>query len=98
MDFSATHRSPVVRAVIARLDRAPRYPSEPLMESRGRGVLDHPPEPVIGRRVAPTRWRVMTIGGRLAASRQFRFRNLLRQPRPQRRQPLRMVAPFADRG
>src|ERR1700736_4604049 len=33
-----------------------------------------------------------------AASRQFRFRNLLRQPRPQRRQPLRMVAPFADRG
>src|ERR1700736_3565262 len=62
------------------------------------GLLDPPPEPVIGRRVAPTRWRVMTIGGRLAASRQFRFRNLLRQPRPQRRQPLRMVAPFADRG
>jgi hypothetical protein len=24
------------------------------------GILDHPPEPVIGRRVAPTRWRVMT--------------------------------------
>jgi hypothetical protein len=26
------------------------------------GILDHPPEPVIGRRVAPTRWRVMTDG------------------------------------
>src|SRR5580700_5629801 len=24
------------------------------------GILDHPLEPVIGRRVAPTRWRVMT--------------------------------------
>jgi hypothetical protein len=24
------------------------------------GILDHPPEPVIGRRAAPTRWRVMT--------------------------------------
>jgi hypothetical protein len=24
------------------------------------GILDHPPEPVIGRRVAPTRWRVTT--------------------------------------
>src|ERR1700733_7712787 len=24
------------------------------------GILDHPPKPVIGRRVAPTRWRVMT--------------------------------------
>src|SRR3984893_15576917 len=69
MDFSATHRSPVVRAVIARLDRAPRYPSEPLMESRGRGVLDHPPEPVIGRRVAPTRWRVMTTDDEAKRSR-----------------------------
>jgi hypothetical protein len=26
------------------------------------GILDHPLEPVIGRRVAPTRWRVMKIG------------------------------------
>jgi hypothetical protein len=26
------------------------------------GILDHPPEPVIGRRYAPTRWRVMTAG------------------------------------
>ena len=24
------------------------------------GILGHPPEPVIGRRDAPTRWRVMT--------------------------------------
>src|SRR5258705_6819088 len=27
------------------------------------GILDHPPEPVIGRRIAPTRWRVMTTEG-----------------------------------
>jgi hypothetical protein len=25
------------------------------------GILDHPPEPVIGRRLAPTRWRMMTV-------------------------------------
>jgi hypothetical protein len=25
-----------------------------------RGILDRPPEPVIGRRYAPTRWRTMT--------------------------------------
>jgi hypothetical protein len=32
------------------------------------GILDHPLEPVIGRRDAPTRWRVMTAGstGRIA--------------------------------
>jgi len=24
------------------------------------GILDHPLEPVIGRRAAPTRWRVVT--------------------------------------
>jgi hypothetical protein len=34
------------------------------------GILDHPPEPVIGRRFAPTRWRVMTRGGR---SQRFRI-------------------------
>jgi hypothetical protein len=28
---------------------------------RDRRVLDHPPEPVIGRRFAPTRWRMMTV-------------------------------------
>jgi hypothetical protein len=27
------------------------------------GILDRPPEPVIGRRVAPTRWRVMAAEG-----------------------------------
>jgi hypothetical protein len=27
------------------------------------GILDHPLEPVIGRREAPTRWRVMTVEG-----------------------------------
>jgi hypothetical protein len=26
----------------------------------GSAILDHPLEPVIGRRVAPTRWRMMT--------------------------------------
>jgi hypothetical protein len=26
------------------------------------GILDHPLEPVIGRRLAPTRWPVMTVG------------------------------------
>jgi hypothetical protein len=28
------------------------------------GTLDHPLEPVIGRRGAPTRWRMMTVGKR----------------------------------
>jgi hypothetical protein len=31
------------------------------MERWRRGILDHPLEPVIGRREAPTRWRVMTV-------------------------------------
>jgi hypothetical protein len=37
------------------------WPSYPAHSIAGvSGVLDHPLEPVIGRRVAPTRWRVMT--------------------------------------
>jgi hypothetical protein len=30
------------------------------IEPMSRGVLDHPSEPVVGRRDAPTRWRMMT--------------------------------------
>jgi hypothetical protein len=37
-----------------------QYSRDVDVESRGRGVLDTPQEPVIGRRVAPTRWRGMT--------------------------------------
>jgi hypothetical protein len=48
------------------------------MESKGRGVLDTPLEPVIGRRYAPTRWRGMTAVVKLelrpsAAQRGARF-------------------------
>ena len=39
-------------AVIARLDRATQYSEAPVMESKGRGVLDTPLEPVIGLAVA----------------------------------------------
>ncbi len=31
------------------------------MESKGRGVLDTPPEPVIGLAGGETRWRGMTV-------------------------------------
>ena len=47
--------------VIARLDRAIQYSEAPVIESRGRGVLDSPPEPVIGLAEGETRWRGMTV-------------------------------------
>jgi len=46
--------------VIARLDRAIQYSEAPVIEPRGRGVLDSPPEPVIGLAEGETRWRGMT--------------------------------------
>jgi hypothetical protein len=38
----------------------PSIPETTAMESRGRGVLDHPLEPVIGLAEGETRWRMMT--------------------------------------
>jgi hypothetical protein len=38
----------------------PSIPETARLITRGCGVLDRPLEPVIGRRVAPTRWRAMT--------------------------------------
>src|SRR5436190_2933624 len=38
----------------------PSIPETSVIESISRGVLDHPLEPVIGRRFAPARWRAMT--------------------------------------
>jgi hypothetical protein len=35
------------------------------LEPRGRGVLDSPPEPVIGLAEGETRWRGMTAGAYL---------------------------------
>ena len=32
-----------------------------MIETMGRGVLDHPPEPVIGLAGGETRWRVKTV-------------------------------------
>ena len=41
------------------------------MESKGRGVLDIPLEPVIGLAEGETRWRGMTaVGGRSEATKQ----------------------------
>jgi len=37
-----------------------------VLEPTGRGVLDHPLEPALGRRSAPTRGRVMTTEGVVA--------------------------------
>ncbi|TMK11411.1 MAG: hypothetical protein E6G71_01155 [Alphaproteobacteria bacterium] len=48
------------KVVIARLDRAIRYAAASRSITIASGILDHPLEPVIGRRAAPTRWRVMT--------------------------------------
>jgi len=41
--------------VIARLDRATQYSGAPVMQSRGRGILDAPLEPVIGLAEGETR-------------------------------------------
>jgi hypothetical protein len=46
--------------VIARLDWAIQYAAASRSITIASGILDHPLEPVIGRRAAPTRWRVMT--------------------------------------
>jgi hypothetical protein len=39
---------------------ASSIPEALIIDLERRGVLDRPPEPVIGRRFAPTRWRTMT--------------------------------------
>jgi len=49
--------------VIARLDPATQYSGAPVMESRSRGVLGTPLEPVIGLAEGETRWRSMTVRG-----------------------------------
>jgi hypothetical protein len=40
--------------------RGIQYAVPPAIEPILHGILDHPLEPVIGRRAAPTRWRMMT--------------------------------------
>ncbi len=42
------------------LDRAIQYSRGGNNQSRGRGLVDHPPEPVIGLAEGETRWRVIT--------------------------------------
>ncbi|MDA9508781.1 hypothetical protein XI09_29910 [Bradyrhizobium sp. CCBAU 11386] len=56
-------RSRHTLAVIARLDRAIQYCEAAMVEPMGRGVLDAPPEPVIGLAKGETRWRGMTEVG-----------------------------------
>jgi hypothetical protein len=74
-----SHRSfkaafaPSSTAVIARLDRAIQYSREAAMESRSRGVLDHPLEPVIGLAAGETRWRVMTVHDGAAACHRLQY-------------------------
>jgi hypothetical protein len=46
--------------VIAREGGRSSIPETPVMESRSRGVLDTPLEPVIGLAEGETRWRGMT--------------------------------------
>jgi hypothetical protein len=43
-----------------------QYAAASRFHSKVSGILDHPLEPVIGRRVAPTRWRMMTMEGEAA--------------------------------
>jgi hypothetical protein len=54
----------IFTAVIVRLDRTIQYAAASPFFSDGSGILDHLLEPVVGRRVAPTRWRAMTRGVR----------------------------------
>jgi hypothetical protein len=42
--------------------RGIQYAAAPRFHHKRLGILDRPPEPVIGRRYAPTRWRTMTGG------------------------------------
>jgi hypothetical protein len=46
--------------VIARESGRSSIPETPMIEPRGRGVLDAPLEPVIGLAEGETRWRSMT--------------------------------------
>jgi hypothetical protein len=48
-----------ITAVIVRLDRTIQYAAASRFIIGVSGILDHPPEPVIGRPFAPTRWRAM---------------------------------------
>jgi hypothetical protein len=48
---------------VVRLDRTTQYSEKAVIESRSRGVLDAPPEPVIGLAEGETRWRGMTAVG-----------------------------------
>src|ERR1700726_2202561 len=43
----------------------------PVIPSGSSGILDRPPEPVVGRRVAPTRWRTMTVSYAFPSSPQY---------------------------
>jgi hypothetical protein len=51
--------------VIARESGRSSTPEASAMEPKGRGVLDHPLEPVIGLAEGETRWRMMTAGAGL---------------------------------
>jgi len=87
------HNSGASRREIAKLRRQysschhPRrrviqYSGTPVMESKGRGVLDTPLEPVIGLAEGETRWRGMTTscGAALSFSSGAHSRDLLANP------------------
>src|SRR5216684_1058429 len=57
-------------------------PETSMMESKGRGVLDTPLEPVIGLAEGETRWRSMTMVGGHGASAPSRKNGLLRNREP----------------
>jgi hypothetical protein len=66
--------------------RGIQYAASSRIHHRPLGILDRPPEPVIGRRFAPTRWRTMTNLGILAThcARVLQIRFALKKKRAQR--------------
>jgi hypothetical protein len=54
------HIPAFMASVVARLDRAIQYSAAAVVESRGLGLLDTPPEPVIGLAEGETQRRGMT--------------------------------------
>ena len=63
------HRHRPALCAIAYWDRAIQYPEVSVMEAIARGIPDTPLEPVIGLAEGETRWRGMTAGNALCATR-----------------------------
>src|SRR5439155_22381988 len=72
--MAVSRRAPHSQSSSPGLTGRPSIPETPVMESRSRGVLDTPLEPVIGLAEGETRWRGMTaVGARSDATKAHFF-------------------------